>query len=118
MALNELTNHPESFRAQTYLVNLGAMDILIGRDIYDIEQDYKLLIEKLLELDKIPICTTLPPIFVTQEDHDIWRSIYQKLLLFNRFVEDLLVGISLTMIDFWSFFTNEKGKPVKTCYQP
>lgn len=118
MALNELINHPESFRAPTYLLNLGAMDILIGRDIYDIQHDYKLLIEKLLELEKIPICTTLPPIFVTHEDHGIWRSIYQKLLLFNRFVEDLLMGVPLTMIDFWSCLTNEKGKPVKPYYQP
>lgn len=118
MALNELKNHPETFRASTYLVNLGAMDILIGRDIYDIEEDYKKLIIQLMELNKLPICTTLPPIFITHDQHGIWPQVYQKLLLFNRFVEDLMNGTHIPFIDLWSFLTSENGKPVKAYYQP
>lgn len=117
-ALDEIEKHPETFRASTYLVNLGAMDILIGRDIYDIEADYKRLIVKLLELKKLPICTTLPPIFITHEEHGIWPQVYQKLLLFNRFVEDLMNGTHIPFIDFWSFLTSENCKPVKPYYQP
>lgn len=118
MALDELRNHPETFTASTYLVNLGAMDILIGRDIYEIKKDYKALIDKLLGLNKLPICTTLPPIFISPEEHSIWPHVYQKLLLFNRFVEDLMNCLPIPFIDFWSFLTCENGKPVKPYYQP
>lgn len=117
MALNDLQNHPDEFRASTYLVNLGAMDILIGRDIYEIKADYKKLLDKLLELKKLPICTTLPPIFITAEEHSIWPQAYQKLLLFNRFVEDLMNGTQLPFINLWSFMTSGCGKPVKPYYQ-
>lgn len=119
MALDELKNHPKSFRAQNYLVNLGTMDILIGRDIYEIEADYHKLIETLLKMNKIPICTTLPPIVVAEDEHEqaVWPQLYQKLLLFNRFLEDLLSKTPIPFIDFWSFFIADDGKPVKPYYQ-
>lgn len=117
MALDELQNHPDDFMASTYLLNLGAMDILIGRDIYEIKADYKELLEKLLELKKLPICTTLPPIFITAEEYSIWPQVYQKLLLFNRFVEDLIAGTPFPFINLWNFLTGESGKPVKPYYQ-
>lgn len=117
MALHKLENHPETFTAGAYLVNLGAMDILMGRDIYDIQNDYKNLLKRLLELKKLPICTTLPPILITEEQRAIWRQIYQKLMLFNRFVEDFLCDTEFVFIDFWNLLTNADGKPVATYYQ-
>lgn len=118
MALEELRQHPETFTASSYLVNVGAMDILIGRDIFDVQNDYKLLIDRLITLNKVPIVTTLPPIFLTNEERGIWRQIYQKLQLFNRFVEDHLQSMHTPFLDFWDFLTNDNGKPLKLFYQP
>lgn len=117
MALEEINNHPESFTAPAYLVNLGAMDILMGRDIYSIQTDYKLLIDRLRGMNKLPICTTVSPVGISQEESRIWSQLYQKLLLFNRFVEDLVSQLSLPFIDFWHPFSNAKGVPVMQYYQ-
>lgn len=117
MALHDIIEYPETYQAQTYLINLGLMDILRGRELYKIEDDFKLLLDRLLLLNKVPICTTLPPVFISPDESHIWPDVYQKLMLFNRFMKDLLCNTSIPLIDLWESLTDGRGVPKKSYYK-
>lgn len=66
-------------------MNLGAIDILLGRDIIDIEADFARLMNAIKFIGLKPIITTLPPIRLAA-DHPNLKEIYQTLLIFNNFL--------------------------------
>lgn len=67
------------------LVNVGALDILMGRELVDIIADYGRLISAIEMIGLVPIITTLPNIYCNPNNLQR-KYIYQMLLLFNRFL--------------------------------
>lgn len=82
------------------LVNLGAIDILLGRNVTDIQTDYNRLISKLEELKIRPIITTIPKL-KANSNNPHKQFINMILLKFNQFILDEYRGKYLT-IDFWN----------------
>lgn len=72
-------------RYKYVLVNLGTIDILLGRDIIDIQADFARLVRAIEIIGLKPIITTLPPIRLA-EDNPNAKEIYQTLLIFNNFL--------------------------------
>lgn len=72
-------------RYKYVLINLGAIDILLGRDITDIQAEYARLIKAIELIGLKPIITTLPPIRVSPQNPNA-KQVYQMLLLFNSFL--------------------------------
>lgn len=84
------------------VVNLGAMDILLNRDLTDIQAEYARLINAMDEIGMIPIITTLPAIKVSPKNPNR-KQIKQMVLLFNNFLVDRFSG-SYNFIDLWKSF--------------
>lgn len=85
------------------IVNLGALDILIGRNITDIKADYARLIVTMRQIGLIPIITTLPPIKLDQRQLNC-KEVQQSLLLFNSFLEETFNHRGFHFIDLWRSF--------------
>lgn len=84
------------------LINLGAMDILLNRNLIDIQAEYTRLIDALCKIGIVPIITTLPPIKVSPENENR-KQIKQMVLLFNSFLVDRFTGC-YQFIDLWKSF--------------
>lgn len=67
------------------VVNLGAIDILSGRELFDILADYVRFIRAIEIIGITPIITTLPPIKLSP-DHPNAKELYMTLLLFNQYI--------------------------------
>lgn len=67
------------------MLNLGAIDILLGRDVIDIQADFARLVRAIQVIGLKPIITTLPPIRLPK-NHPNTKEIYQTLLIFNNFL--------------------------------
>lgn len=87
--------------SKTVIVNLGAFDILLNRDLTDIQAEYKRLISAMKEIGLIPIITTLPMIKM-KDQHPNKKQIKQAVLLFNAFLHDTYHADHF--IDLWQFF--------------
>lgn len=72
-------------RYKYVLINLGAVDILLGRDLIDIKAEFARLIKAIEMIGLKPIITTLPPIRVSENNPNV-KQTYQMLLLFNDFL--------------------------------
>lgn len=67
------------------IVNLGAVDILLGHKIEDIMTHYARLIRAIVTFGWQPIITTLPKVGINKNKKD-YKCTYQTLLLFNHFL--------------------------------
>lgn len=113
-AASKLLYSPIQPVKKNLIINLGSIDILLGRNIIDIQGDFVHLIDVCERKGLEPILCTLPPL-LSANFKPFDRAIIQTLLLFNRFItEDY--GKYHT-VDIWSCFT-EKGKTLVDCYQP
>ena len=70
------------------VVNVGAIDILLVRDISDIKTEYIRLVKAIVTIGCFPILTTIPELLVSPNNPNK-KIIKQMVLLFNRFVADL-----------------------------
>lgn len=91
------TNHTKHM-----LINLGAMDILLNRNLTDIQAEYTRLIDAICKIGIVPIITTLPPIKVSPKNANR-KQVKQMVLLFNIFLVERFSGCYL-LIDLWKSF--------------
>lgn len=83
-------------------MNLGAIDILLGRDIIDIQADFARLVRAIQVIGLKPIITTLPPIRLPK-NHPNAKEIYQALLIFNNFLLTMY-GANHLVVDLCDVF--------------
>lgn len=88
------------------LLNLGAIDILLGRNIIDIQADFARLIKAIQIIGLKPIITTLPPIRLA-DNHPNSKEIYQTLLIFNNFLSTMY-GQNHLVVDLCHIFIEAK----------
>lgn len=116
VAANQLLYSTTQPQKTELIINLGSLDILMGRELIDIEHDFVRLIEICEQKNIRPRLTTLAPLLQRGfKAHD--KRICQTLLQFNRFIVDRYQD-KYQVIDIWSCFTNERGKTLFDCYQP
>lgn len=83
------------------IVNLGALDILLNRNLTDIQAEYMRLINAMKKIGLIPIITTVPMVKLKRQ-HPNKKLIKQTVLLFNAFLhETYSAGY---FIDLWHSF--------------
>lgn len=109
----KVLHDPKILSTNEVIVNLGSIDILLGRDLYDIKSDYKRLIQAIKKRNVLPVITTLPPIQHT--NNKFKKIIYQTVLLFNQFLFDYFHK-DFCVIDLWSCLLNNR-KPNNKYYQ-
>lgn len=89
-------------------MNVGAIDILLQRDLIDICAQFARLINAIVTIGLKPIITTIPFLCTNVNDPNN-KIIYQILLLFNRFVLSTY-GDGYPVIDLYSHFSEHKTK--------
>lgn len=96
----------------TYLiVNVGAIDILLERDLIDIEAEYARLIKMIYVIGLQPIITTIPKILINSNNPNE-KIIHQTLLLFNNFLMNTY-GHGYHFVDLYASLSrqNTNGSP-------
>lgn len=101
-AYHLILDKQSQFKAQyTYIiVTVGAIDILMERDIIDIEADYARLVKAIHTIGLQPIITTVPRIRLNSNNPNA-KTIIQSHLLFNHFLRDTF-GHGFHTIDLYS----------------
>lgn len=82
------------------VVNVGAIDILLLKNLIDIQFEYARLVKGIVSIGCVPILTTIPDLRVSPNNPN-QKIIRQMVLLFNRFLEDLYVD-GYHLIDLYS----------------
>lgn len=82
------------------IINVGAIDILLERDIIDIEAEYARLVKAIDMIGCKPVITTIPELRIS-ENNPNKKTIQQTVLLFNRFLMDSF-GDGYPVIDLYS----------------
>lgn len=91
------------------VVNVGAIDILLDRNLIDIQTDYARLVKAILTIGCRPILTTIPDLLISPNNPNK-KIVRQTLLLFNRFVVDLHDD-GHPLIDFHSYLLDSDYHP-------
>lgn len=97
--------------ATSMIINLGTVDILHGRELCDMREDYHYLIDTCIERKIVPIITTIAPI--ANRNHT--ESIPKKTMLFNNFLLDFFFQYKI--IDIYSTMITFRGRTLFDCYQ-
>lgn len=84
-------NRQNEFKARhpNIIVNVGAIDILLLRNLIDIQTEYARLVKAIITIGCFPILTTIPNIIVSPNNPNK-KIIRQMVLLLNRFIDDLI----------------------------
>lgn len=92
-AFHLILDRQNEFRARhsKIIVNVGAIDILLLRNLIDIQAEYARLIQAITAIGCVPILTTIPNIVVSPNNPSK-KIIRQMVLLFNRFIDDLVAN--------------------------
>lgn len=96
---------------RTCIVYLGSMDIILGKNLSEMEKDFKNFIQKCREKILFPILCTLAPIPTHQLGT---RKI--TLLEFNHFLELIAHDWDLPIIDIHKTFVKQNGSFEEYCY--
>lgn len=97
------------------IVNVGAIDILLERDIVDIIAEYARFIRAILTIGLQPIITTIPYVRMNSNNRN-YKPIYQTLLLFNQFLQTQF-GDGYLVLNLHSCFTERRGFPSAYYYE-
>lgn len=73
------------------VVNVGAIDILLLRNLTDIQAEYARLVQAITTIGCVPILTSIPNIVVSPNNPNK-KIIRQMVLLLNRFIDDLVAN--------------------------
>lgn len=112
-ALDRIKRYPDLSNTKI-IVNLGSIDILHGRDLTDVCQDFKDLMKECQRRRIQPIITTLAPL----ANRLYCPNDAKKLRQFNEFLLDEFSG-KFRVIDITSCLVDKKsGKLMFSCYQP
>ncbi|XP_050085124.1 uncharacterized protein LOC126570985 [Anopheles aquasalis] len=96
--------------ASQVLVNVGTVDLLHGRQMIDLIQDFDMLMDRFRERNVEPLMTTLAPIANTGG-----RSVMQeRLCKFNEYIRSSCPNY----INLDRYFQNDDGSVRFECYQP
>lgn len=90
------------------IVNVGAIDCLLERNIIDIQAEYARLIRAIEMIELIPIITTVPKVFLNHNNKN-YTAIFQTLLLLNQFLLSTYTGEYL-LVDLYPCFTERKRR--------
>lgn len=93
----------QSYFAQKYqylIINVGAIDILLGEELTDIQASYARLVKAIDMIGCQPIITTIPDLHVSGNNPN-GKIIRQTLLLLNRFLT-ITYGDRYPIIDLYS----------------
>lgn len=91
------------------VVNIGAIDILLLRNLIDIQAEYARLAKAIVTIGCFPILTTIPEIIVSPNNPNK-KIIKQMVLLFNRFMGDLQEN-GYQVIDLYSRMNSSDYHP-------
>lgn len=100
--------HQFTTKYRYIIVNVGAIDILLEKDIIDIFAEYARLIKAISMIGLQPIITTIPNIIVNS-NYPNKKIIYQMLLLFNQFLLNTYSDGYL-LLDLYSHLTECNDK--------
>lgn len=98
---------------RSIIVNIGSVDIMQGRQLIQIEHDFRELLLTMLKKGIRPILTTLAPLANYSHNHDIKRVLGR----FNDFIKREGKQRNLIVIDIWKCLVNEKGHILFDCFQ-
>ncbi|KAM7362286.1 oskar [Cochliomyia hominivorax] len=98
---------------RSIILNIGSVDIMQGRQLIQIEHDFRELILTMLKKGIKPILTTLAPLANYSHNHDVKRMLER----FNDFIKREGQQRHLIVIDIWKCLVNEKGHVFFDCYQ-
>lgn len=87
------------------IVNVGAIDILLNRDLIDIEAEFTRLIKSIEILELKPIITTLPVMKIDPLNKNA-KQMYQLLLMLNKYILETY-NDGYLVIDLWPLFKQE-----------
>lgn len=98
---------------RSIILNIGSVDIMQGRQLIQIEHDFRELLLTMLKKGIRPILTTLAPLANYSHNHDIKRVLGRL----NDFIKREGKQRNLVVIDIWKCLVNEKGHILFDCYQ-
>lgn len=96
--------------SENVLINIGSVDILQGRDLLDMQQDFFELIDELRYHNLYAVFTTVAPL----ANCFYQTEVKKKVARFNQFIKKTTENV----IDISGCFLNEKGKILYDFYQP
>lgn len=98
------------------IVNIGAIDILLERELIDIEAEFANLIQIIFNVGLQPIVTTIPHVIVKNNPNE--KIIRQTQLLFNNFLMNTYGYGTYHFIDLYaSLFKGKKEDWITKCYE-
>lgn len=97
------------FKTPSIVINVGSIDIMLGRNLVDMQSDYNELVDLCEKRNIQPIITTLAPL--ANSCHS--RDIRNKLLKFNSYLRDKFYS-KYRVINLWSQFVTPRGR---TCFE-
>ncbi|XP_073830380.1 oskar [Musca autumnalis] len=98
---------------RSIIVNIGSVNIMQGRQLIQIEHDYRQLITIMLKKGIQPILTTLAPLANYTHNVEVKRTLER----FNQFIKREGQRNNLIVIDIWKCLVNDKGAVRFDCYQ-
>ncbi|XP_065354390.1 maternal effect protein oskar [Calliphora vicina] len=98
---------------RSIILNIGSVDLMQGRQLIQIEHDFRELILTMVKKGIKPILTTLAPLANYSHNNDAKR-VLERL---NEFIKREGQQRNLVVIDIWKCLVNEKGHVFFDCYQ-
>lgn len=95
-------------------MNVGAIDILLERDLIDIEAEYARLIKIVYAIGLRPIITTIPNIQINSNNPNE-KIIRQTMLLFNNFLMNTY-GYGYHFVDLSESLSRSNANVLSTDY--
>lgn len=98
---------------RSIILNIGSVNIMQGRQLIQIEHEYRELLTIMLKKGIKPILTTLAPLANYTHDIEMKRTLER----FNKFIKSEAERNNLIVIDIWKCLVNDKGAVRFDCYQ-
>uniref|UniRef100_A0A1I8MS01 HTH OST-type domain-containing protein n=1 Tax=Musca domestica TaxID=7370 RepID=A0A1I8MS01_MUSDO len=98
---------------RSIILNIGSVNIMQGRQLIQIEHEYRELLTIMLKKGIQPILTTLAPLANYTHDMEMKRTLER----FNKFIKSEAERNNLIVIDIWKCLVNDKGVVRFDCYQ-
>lgn len=102
-----------SDQRRSVILNIGSVDIMQGRQLIQIEHEFRELILTMQNKGINPILTTLAPLANYSHKNDVKRLLER----FNEFIKREGKKRNLVVIDIWKCLVNEKRHVFFDCYQ-
>lgn len=101
------------FKTPSIVINVGSIDIMLGRNLVDMRSDYNELVDLCEKRNIQPIITTLAPL--ANNCHP--RDMRNKLLMFNSYLRDKFYS-RYRVINLWSQLVTPRGRTRFEYFEP